>query len=965
MSNSLARPFVSVLLGLIVVAISTLTIHVVSANNLPSVTELSKYLVISMGNDSDVGRAFQMSNTEIGADREVLSTPGDPGYPTDGGFPNLLNVFGGDTPPRWNLTTDPDSLNGAATVFEGIDWSGEVALTSNNGKFDSSNSLVFADTGIQTVVGSPLASVSNSLHFDVGQTAPPSAGTTLSVGNGVATGKNFALLLTELSAWKSFILGLSAEVTINSNTSFQNNEASNGSGGLRTNYDSNDTNGDGIVVIDLNANGNLGDFNLVNLDWVIDGSGSKLVIFRLRNGSNMIMNEVSIVLGNGGIADRGIGVIFFSGYEGSGSGDTVFNVGSSVVLNGIGLWDLNAVGEGGSTKTNININNGQGCAHFISQKVNFQNNRWNRCAPAAAATPTTTPTATQTPTHTSTAGSCPEVLFTFSGSTPSSGPTLGNIRQLTASGVSVRASGFSRSSGGTWSLANVGAWDASGLGVEHNGDDSHAIDNSGQKDYLLFEFSTMVELDRVYLGWVSGDSDLQAWIGTFNDPYNNHLTLSDAVMGNFSHTETNNGGSSARWADLNANLVVGNAIVIAARLDQSNDYFKLEKVDVCVPSTPPTATPTSTATATPTKTPVPPTSTATATPTKTPVPPTATPTKTPVPPTSTPTNTPVPPTSTPTKTPVPPTSTVTATPTNTPVPPTATPTNTPTATPTATETPTNTPTVTPTATATNTPVTYNPEFEITKQLNTEEPVRTGELISFTIRITNTGDITITTLPLIDTYSTVYLTYLGSSPISDDNFNDGVINWSDLTAAAPNGFGQALAPGASFAVVVEFVGRADTTALPNGATVNTATVDGAFYDPDGPGGTPPDGPLPPKSAHDDVSIFAPTSVLVTNYDLATAPTLVRVEWRTVNESNIVQFDLYRIENGVSQKLTTLAAQKAGQPSGASYVYEDTSVAINTVYHYQLHISQADSSVVTVELGRVATSAAQIFLPSLSR
>ncbi len=177
---------------------------------------------------------------------------------------------------------------------------------------------------------------------------------------------------------------------------------------------------------------------------------------------------------------------------------------------------------------------------------------------------------------------CPEVIFTFNGSTPSSGSSSSNVRSLTVSGVSVRATGFSRSSGGTWSTANVGAWNE-GLGVEHAGDDSHAVDNSNQKDYLLLEFSQPVELDRVYLGWVSGDSDLRGWIGTFNDPYNNHLTLSDSVLSSFSHVENNDGSSSIRWADLNAGKVVGNAIVIAARTDQSNDYFKLGTVDVCVP----------------------------------------------------------------------------------------------------------------------------------------------------------------------------------------------------------------------------------------------------------------------------------------------------------------------------------------------------------------------------------------------
>ncbi len=336
----------------------------------PSVAQIAKYLVVSMGDDADVGRAFQMSNSEIGADRRVLSVAQDPGYITDGGFPNLLDVFSS----RWNVTTDPDSISGAAPVFAGIDWTGEVALTSDNGKFDSSNSLVFADLGIQTMHSSPLASVSNSYFYDLGVTGP--AGPMLAIGSGVTTGNNFAPLLSELTAWRTYILSLTADATIANNAAFQNNRAANGIGGLRTTYT--DVNGDGIAVVDVDPGG---DFDLANLDWVISSANNVPVIFRLRNGRNMVVNNVSILMGSSGLTDSDLGAIFVSAYEGSGSGDTVFNVGSNLILNGIGFWDLNAIGEGGSTKTNININNAQGCAQFISQKVNFQNNRWNRCVP--------------------------------------------------------------------------------------------------------------------------------------------------------------------------------------------------------------------------------------------------------------------------------------------------------------------------------------------------------------------------------------------------------------------------------------------------------------------------------------------------------------------------------------------------------------------------------------------------------
>jgi hypothetical protein len=253
----------------------------------PSATEIRKYLVVAMGDDADNGDAFLMSNTEIGADRNVLSTSSDPEFPAVG-FPNLLDVFddrsSGGNDNRWNVSTDPDTVSvtgeGVVSPGEGVDWSGEVALTASTavnggqgGKFNASNSLVFADTGIQGTVANPIDGASNSRHLDVGETTFAQSAP-LGLGNGVTGNNNFSTLLSELSAWQTFIEGLPAEVTITSLTGFQNNEANNGviqgtpNNGLITTYGSgNDTNSDGFVIIDINLGGS--DFSLTNLDWAI------------------------------------------------------------------------------------------------------------------------------------------------------------------------------------------------------------------------------------------------------------------------------------------------------------------------------------------------------------------------------------------------------------------------------------------------------------------------------------------------------------------------------------------------------------------------------------------------------------------------------------------------------------------------------------------------------------------------
>ena len=72
------------------------------------------------------------------------------------------------------------------------------------------------------------------------------------------------------------------------------------------------------------------------------------------------------------------------------------------------------------------------------------------------------------------------------------------------------------------------------------------------------------------------------WIGTKTDPFNNHITLSDAVLTSLGARVDNNTTSSAssRWADINAGGVVANVLVIAASASDTtpDDAFKLSKV---------------------------------------------------------------------------------------------------------------------------------------------------------------------------------------------------------------------------------------------------------------------------------------------------------------------------------------------------------------------------------------------------
>ncbi|MFW6108943.1 MAG: SdrD B-like domain-containing protein, partial [archaeon] len=74
----------------------------------------------------------------------------------------------------------------------------------------------------------------------------------------------------------------------------------------------------------------------------------------------------------------------------------------------------------------------------------------------------------------------------------------------------------------------------------------------------------------------------------------------------------------------------------------------------------------------------------------------------------------------------------------------------------------------------------------------------GEQVIFNITISNNGDAAIVTLPLKDTYDSVYLEYVSAIPLPDnvDN-NTGVLEWLDLTGAG------SLAPGESTTVTIVF------------------------------------------------------------------------------------------------------------------------------------------------------------------
>ena len=363
-----------------VFGLSFMVVPSAQAAGLFPTTETEKYLNIGMTSSEIGGDAVNVQNTELGADRKFLSDGNSaPNSQAEGG-PNTRDVFYQDGD-RWTSDSAPPSP--AAPVFEGIDWSGNTAITASDGEFSLSNIDLYADLGVQCDSTPCDQSVDNSLWF------PDQSMSGQSMPNNGVFDFDSTSLLNELSTAKSTIQGLAAEFTIASNIENQNSKDGSGPFVLDLNT-INDANSDGVIVIDIDRGDS--DFELNNSDWIIQGTEDLFAIFRIRGESNFNISNSSILLGDNGIGGgsssdpiNSLGAIFFKGdEEGSDSGDKVFS-GNNVILNGIGLWDLVTVGDTGTTQ--LGINNGQGCAQFISSSIDFNDVRWNKCSLSVADAP--------------------------------------------------------------------------------------------------------------------------------------------------------------------------------------------------------------------------------------------------------------------------------------------------------------------------------------------------------------------------------------------------------------------------------------------------------------------------------------------------------------------------------------------------------------------------------------------------
>ena len=136
------------------------------------------------------------------------------------------------------------------------------------------------------------------------------------------------------------------------------------------------------------------------------------------------------------------------------------------------------------------------------------------------------------------------------------------------------AFGITANSSNNFYNSSIRNWQGYGLGVQNgSSDNSHQVDNSGYKDFVLFQFDNNVRVNSVTVdSYGTNDIDASWWYGNISDlPAT--LNGSDFTNGNYSGTTSN-----PYTYDLGS-MVIGNVLLFGTRWDQSNDLFKIAAID--------------------------------------------------------------------------------------------------------------------------------------------------------------------------------------------------------------------------------------------------------------------------------------------------------------------------------------------------------------------------------------------------
>jgi uncharacterized repeat protein (TIGR01451 family) len=203
------------------------------------------------------------------------------------------------------------------------------------------------------------------------------------------------------------------------------------------------------------------------------------------------------------------------------------------------------------------------------------------------------------------------------------------------------------------------------------------------------------------------------------------------------------------------------------------------------------------------------------------------------------------------------------------------------------------------------------------------------LITFNIRVINTGPSRLDTVPLFDQFIGP-VEFLRSVPPETAFTNQttsnstGLIVWTDLTAlnTPPYNAPHNLEPLEYFDITTVF---SITTRNETFAMVNTATVRGAvdrFTN-------------PANRDTDRVTVVGPTAIDLLYFEAAEQASSILVRWATAAEIDNFGFRLLRSKTGQLADAVQVAFVPAqGKAGGATYEYIDQDVALGETYSYWL-------------------------------
>ncbi len=251
-------------------------------------------------------------------------------------------------------------------------------------------------------------------------------------------------------------------------------------------------------------------------------------------------------------------------------------------------------------------------------------------------------------------------------------------------------------------------------------------------------------------------------------------------------------------------------------------------------------------------------------------------------------------------------------------------------------------------------------------------VRFGETFQVRVALTNTGRTWLSKLGVRMAYGTDYMALRGAVPAPDSLIDSGLVTWADGLAGwgggglAPTGVGE-LAPGSSALITVTFSAKADSSLLPGGSAPLTVTVLGGSVDPDGSVGVMD--PLPvmgQSSANGGVIIVNPTGVQLVDGLAEATPDGVRLSWRTVDESRVAGFHVWRQvgeQDAVRITAAPVAARFGGQPTGGAYTFTDSTMASGpAAYEVEMVLSDGTSQRLFLGQNRGGST---IFMPLVVR